>query len=68
MESTLVATIYWGGMLVLFFFWAYGIASFALDMKNKIIPGIVRCRRGRRAEAAKREREEERDEREQQLY
>ncbi|MFC6755484.1 MULTISPECIES: hypothetical protein [Haloarcula] len=68
MESTLIATVYWGGMLALFFFWAYGIASFALDLKNKIIPGIVRYRRGRRAEKAKAEREQERDEREQQLY
>ncbi len=68
MESTLVATVYWGGMVLLFFFWAYGIASFVLDLKNKIIPGIVRYRRGRRAEKAKEEREQERDEREQQLY
>ena len=68
MASTLVATVYWGGMLLLFFFWAYGIASFALDLKNKIIPGIIRYRRGKQAEAAEREREQERDEREQQLY
>jgi hypothetical protein len=66
--ETLVATVYWGGMLVLFFFWAYGIASFVLDLKNKIIPGLVRYRRGRRAEKAKEEREQEREEREQQLY
>jgi len=68
MASTLVATVYWGGLLVLFFFWAYGIGSFVLDLKNKIIPGIVRYRRGRRAEAAESEREQEREEREQQLY
>lgn len=68
MESTLIASVYWGGMLVLFFFWAYGIASFALDLKNKFIPGIVRYRRGRQAEKAERENEQERDEREQQLY
>jgi hypothetical protein len=68
MASELVATVYWGGLLVLFFFWAYGIVSFALDLKNKIVPGIVRYRRGRRAEAAENEREQEREEREQQLY
>ena len=55
-------------MLVLFFFWAYGIGSFVLDVKNKILPGIVKYRRGRRAEKAKAEREQEREEREQQLY
>jgi len=64
----LVATVYWGGMLVLFFFWAYGIGSFVLDLKNKIIPGIVQYRRGLRAEKAKQEQEQEREEREQQLY
>ncbi len=55
-------------MLVLFFFWAYGIGSFVLDMKNKIIPGLVQYRRGRRAEKAQQEHEEEREERERQLY
>ena len=68
MAATLVATVYWGGMAVLFFFWAYGIASFALDLKNKILPGIIQYRRGKRAEKAEKEREQERDEREQQLY
>ena len=68
MDGTLLATVYWGGLLVLFFFWAYGIVSFGLDLKNKIIPGIVQYRRGRRAEKAKQEAEQEREEREQQLY
>ncbi|WP_254271263.1 hypothetical protein [Haloarcula marina] len=68
MSSHLAATVYWGGMLVLFFFWAYGIGSFVLDMKNKIIPGLVQYRRGRRAEKAQQEHEEEREERERQLY
>lgn len=66
--SAHLATVYWGGMLVLFFFWAYGIGSFVLDLKNKIIPGLVRYRRGRRAEKAENEREQEREEREKQLY
>jgi hypothetical protein len=68
MDPTLIATVYWGGLLVLFFFWAYGIVSFLLDLKNKIIPGIIKYRRGRRAEAEQREQEQEREEREQQLY
>ncbi|MDT3435373.1 hypothetical protein [Haloarcula sp. 1CSR25-25] len=63
-----LATLYWSGMLVLFFFWAYGIVSFVLDLKNKIVPGIIQYRRGRRREKAKQEQEEEREEREKQLY
>ncbi len=55
-------------MVVLFFFWAYGIVSFGLDLKNTIIPGIIKYRRGRRRQKAKQQREEEREEREQQLY
>ena len=68
MSGHLVATVYWGGMLVLFFFWAYGIVSFGLDLKNKIIPGLIKYRRGRRLEKQKEQREKEREEREQQLY
>jgi len=68
MDGTLLATVYWGGLLVLFFFWAYGIVSFGLDLKNKIVPGIVKYRRGRRAEKAQQDAEQEREEREQQLY
>lgn len=68
MSGHLVATVYWGGMLVLFFFWAYGIVSFGLDLKNKIIPGFIQYRRGRRLEKQKEQQEKEREEREQQLY
>ncbi|KAA9396604.1 hypothetical protein Har1130_18350 [Haloarcula sp. CBA1130] len=68
MSTYLVATVYWSGMLFLFFFWAYGIASFVFDLKNKIIPGLVEYRRGRRAEKSEQQREDEREEREQQLY
>jgi hypothetical protein len=66
--SSHVATLYWTGMLVLFFFWSYGIVSFVLDLKNKIVPGLIQYRRGRRREKAKQEQEEEREEREKQLY
>jgi hypothetical protein len=63
-----VAAVYWGGMVLLFFFWVYGIVSFAFDLRNKIIPGILQYRRGRRKQKAEEEREQEREEREQQLY
>ncbi|WP_207588876.1 hypothetical protein [Halomontanus rarus] len=59
---------YFVGMFVLFFFWIYGIASFVLDVKNKVIPGIRKYRRGRAEQAAKREQEQKREENERQLY
>lgn len=69
MPSELVAAVYWGGMVVLFFFWTYGIVSFGFDLKNKIIPGLLRYRRGRkRLEDEQEEEERERTEQEQQLY
>ena len=60
--------VYFGGGTVLFFFWVYGIASFALDLKNRIIPGIRKYRRGRRQLKEQQQEEEEREERERQLY
>ena len=66
--SSLVPLVYYGGFLVLFFFWIYGIVSFALDLKNKVIPGIKQYRRGRARQKGEQERESERDEKEQQLY
>jgi len=68
MPVNAVAAVYWGGMVLLFFFWVYGIVSFAFDLRNKIIPGILQYRRGRRKMKAEKEREQEREEREQQLY
>ena len=52
---------------LLFFFWAYGIVSFVLDVKNKLVPGVRRYVRGRRQQAERAEREREREEREEQL-
>ncbi|SDR14522.1 hypothetical protein [Natronobacterium texcoconense] len=46
--SEIVPIVYYGGLFVLFFFWIYGIVSFALDLKNKIVPGIVQYRRNRK--------------------
>jgi hypothetical protein len=53
---------------VLFFFWAYGIVSFLLDLKNKLIPKTAQFLRGRRRLKEEKEKEEERQEREEQLY
>ncbi|MFP9059143.1 hypothetical protein ACLI4R_01285 [Natrialbaceae archaeon A-chndr2] len=66
--SSLVPIVYYGGLMILFFFWIYGIVSFVLDLKNKVIPGIIQYRRGRKAQKEKKEHEEERDEHERQLY
>ncbi len=66
--SSLVPLVYYGGLLILFFFWIYGIISFILDMKNTVIPGIRQYRRGRKQLKAKREREREREDEERQLY
>jgi len=66
--ASTVALVYFGGMAVLFFFWIYGIVSFGLDLKNKIVPGARQYLRGRRKLKEKRKQEKEQEEREQQLY
>ncbi|WP_306052353.1 hypothetical protein [Natronococcus wangiae] len=63
-----IAIAYVTAVTVLFFFWVYGIVSFVLDLKNKIVPAAVRYVRGRRKQKEKREREREREERERQLH
>lgn len=68
MATELAALVYWGGMLVLFFFWVYGIVSFAFDLKRTILPGIVRYRRGRAKIDDEAAEESERENKEQQLY
>lgn len=67
MVSTGVLAYFAVGTL-LFFFWAYGIVSFVLDLKNKIIPGIRQYLRGRRRLQEERREQEEREEKERQLY
>jgi len=59
---------YFAAGTLLFFFWAYGLVSFVLDLKNKIIPGIRQYRRGRKELKEQAEEESERAEREKQLY
>ena len=60
--------LYLGGMTVLFFFWAYGIVSFILDIKNKFIPLGRQYLRGRRNIKEEKEKEKEHEEKERQLY
>ncbi|WP_049970166.1 hypothetical protein [Haladaptatus cibarius] len=60
--------VYFGAGTLLFFFWAYGIVSFVLDLKNKIIPGLRTLIENRRAQKAEEEREREREDKKQQLY
>ena len=67
MVST-VGWLYLVGGTVLFFFWAYGIVSFVLDLKTYIIPGVKGILTERRADAEAAEREREQTEKKKQLY
>ncbi|WP_440005919.1 hypothetical protein [Halomicrococcus sp. SG-WS-1] len=60
--------LYLGAGTLLFFFWAYGIVSFALDLKHKILPGVKGWLAERREQKQEEEKEREREERKQQLY
>jgi len=64
---TTVGWFYLVGGSVLFFFWAYGIVSFALDVKNKLLPAVRRWLAARGDERADAESETEREETERQL-
>jgi len=68
MSGHLVTLLYFGGGTLLFFFWVYGIVSFVLDLKNKLIPGARQYWRGRKRLNEEKEKEAEREERERQLY
>ncbi|WP_135854405.1 hypothetical protein [Halorussus salinus] len=65
---TTLGWLYLVGGTVLFFFWAYGIVSFAFDCKNKFLPAIRTFVANRRAQKEESERESEREEAERQLY
>ena len=39
------ALVYVGGVLVLFFFWVYGIVAFLRDVKNRLVPAYRQWRR-----------------------
>jgi hypothetical protein len=65
---TTLGWLYLVGGTVLFFFWAYGIVSFAFDCKNKLLPAIRTFVANRRRAKEESERESEREEAERQLY
>ncbi|WP_435177688.1 hypothetical protein [Halorussus sp. AFM4] len=65
---TTMGWFYLVGGTVLFFFWAYGIVSFALDCKNKFLPAARTWLANRRRAKREAERESEREETERQLY
>ena len=65
---TTLGWLYLVGGTILFFFWAYGIVSFAFDCKNKFLPAIRTLVANRRAQKEESERESEREEAERQLY
>ena len=52
---------------LLFVFWAYGVVSFALDVKNKLLPGVRQYLENREERKEEAKRREEREERERQL-
>jgi hypothetical protein len=66
MAETLVP--YFVAGTILFFFWAYGLVSFVLDLQNKVVPGLLNYYRTRQRERESREQERQREEREKQLY
>ncbi|MDQ2049601.1 hypothetical protein RBH26_03805 [Natronolimnohabitans sp. A-GB9] len=66
--SDLVPIVYYGGATVLFFFWIYGIVSFALDVKNKFVPALKQYRHNRAKRKRRQQQEDERAEKEEQLY
>ncbi|GGL30558.1 hypothetical protein GCM10009037_12840 [Halarchaeum grantii] len=65
---TTLGWVYLIGGTLLFFFWAYGIVSFVLDVKNKFVPAVRTLWRERKRAKAEEEAEREREEQEQQLY
>jgi hypothetical protein len=52
---------------LLFVFWAYGLVSFVLDVKNKFVPAVRQYRANREEAEEEAKRREEREERERQL-
>ncbi len=62
------AALYVGTVTLLFFFWVYGIASFALDVKNKLVPAARQYVRERRRQKEEAEAEVEQQDRREELY
>jgi len=52
---------------LLFVFWAYGLVSFVLDVKNKFIPLGRQYLAGRREQKEQKQQQQEREDKEKQL-
>ena len=65
---TTMGWFYVAGVTILFFFWVYGIVSFARDCKYRYVPAIRQFVAARRERKRESERESEREETERQLY
>jgi len=66
----MVTTLGWFyliGGTVLFFFWAYGIVSFVLDVKNTFLPAARRWLAARNADSEETDADGDREEAERQL-
>lgn len=68
MASAALTVAYFAVGTLLFFFWVYGIWSFARDVRYRFVPAAREYRRERRREKEAEQREREREERERQLY
>ena len=64
---TELAWFYVGGFTLLFFFWMYGIVSFARDVRYRLLPAIRRYRADRSARAEEAEQAAQEEEERQQL-
>jgi len=67
----MVTTFGWAYLVagtLLFFFWAYGIVRFVMDVRSIYLPKARQYLRGRRKLKEDRAEEEERREKEEQLY
>ena len=62
-----LAWFYVGGLTLLFFFWVYGIVSFARDVRYRLLPAIRRYRANRSAQAEEAEQAAQEEEERQQL-
>lgn len=64
---TTLGLLYMVAVIVLFFFWAYGIYAFFRDLKRSFIPKFRQYRRGRKRLSEETDPEDELDEDQEQL-
>ena len=65
---TTTGLLYVAGVTALFFFWAYGIASFVRDLRRTYLPAVRRYWAARRERKRSAERDAEREDRKRQLF